>query len=312
MFNQTFSSFRFNKIKIMKKTVKILLQTTIPFTENDWHIGRFSLLRQHLASLKDENGDALYEVTARDIEKDADGNDKILSRLDESDFDELWLFAVDAGDGLTPSDCAGITRFRQRGGGIFSTRDHQDLGSSLCTVGGIGAAHFFHSKHRDPDEVRNCRDDQKTRSIDYPNYHSGANGDYQKIEAVGNEAHELLQKADGSQIEFFPAHPHEGGVGVPDGETSAKVIATGKSKVSGRDFNLIVVFERSEDRHGNRCGRGIAESSFHHLVDYNWDVEKGCPDFVEESPGSGIKNNPEILEDIKIYAANLAKWLAPD
>jgi hypothetical protein len=27
-------------------------------------------------------------------------------------------------------------------------------------------------------------------------------------------------------------------------------------------------------------GRGIAESSFHHLVDYHWDTKKGCPDFV--------------------------------
>ena len=291
---------------------KILLQTTIPFTENDWHIGRFSLLREHLASLKDENGDALYEVTARDIEKNAHGSDQILSRLDETDFDELWLFAVDTGDGLTPADCAGITKFRQRGGGIFATRDHQDLGSSLCTIGGIGAAHFFHSKQLDPDEARRCRDDRDTTNIDFPNYHSGANGDYQTISPVGNAAHELLLKPDGSLIEFFPAHPHEGGVGLPDGESSAKVIATGKSKITGKDFNLIVAFDRSKDAHGNACGRGIAESSFHHLVDYNWDTSKGCPDFVEEAPGDGYKNNPERLEDVKTYAANLAKWLAPN
>jgi len=290
---------------------KILLQTTIPYTEDDWHIGRFSLLREHLASLKDENGDALYDVTARNIEKDADGNDKILSRLDETDFDELWLFAVDTGDGLTKTDCAGITKFRQRGGGIFSTRDHQDLGSSLCTVGGIGAAHFFHSKQQDPDETRRLRDDQDTRNIDYPNYHSGSNGDYQKIEAVG-DVHELLKKSDGSAIEFFPAHPHEGGVGVPAGADSARVIAVGKSEVSGKNFNLVVAFEREEDRHGNRCGRGIAESSFHHLVDYNWNTEKGCPTFLEEPPGDGYKTTPQALEDIKTYVANLARWLAPN
>jgi hypothetical protein len=290
---------------------KILLQTTIPYTEDDWNIGRFSLLCEHLASLKDADGNALYDVTARDIEKDADGNDKILSRLDETDFDELWLFAVDTGDGLTKNDCAGITRFRQRGGGIFSTRDHQDLGSSLCTVGGIGAAHFFHSKQQDPDSARNCRDDEDTRNIDYPNYHSGSNGDYQKIKAVG-DLHELLQKPDGSAIEFFPAHPHEGGVGAPAGTDSARVIAVGKSKISGKDFNLVVAFERDEDNHGNKCGRGIAESSFHHLVDYNWDIAKGCPTFLEEPPGDGYQTNPQALEDIKTYVANLAKWLAPN
>lgn len=294
----------------MKKPIKILLQTTIPFAENDWHIERFSMLREHLASLKDENGDALYEVAARNREPDENGNDKILSVLDRTDFDELWLFAVDTGDGLSKTDCAGISRFRQRGGGIFSTRDHQDLGSSLCTVGGIGAAHYFHSKQQDPDETRRLRDDQDTKSIDYPNYHSGANGDYQKIEAV-DSADELLQRPDGSRIEYFPAHPHEGGVGVPNGEKSARVVARGRSKISGKDFNLIVAFERGTDTHGNHLGRGIAESSFHHLVDYNWDTEKGCPDFVEEAPGDGYQKNPQALDDIKTYVANLAKWLAP-
>jgi hypothetical protein len=290
---------------------KILLQTTIPYTEDDWHIGRFSLLHEHLASLKNENGDALYEITARNIEKDADGNDRVLSKLNESDFDELWLFAVDTGDGLTKNDCAGITKFRQRGGGIFSTRDHQDLGSSLCTVGGIGAAHYFHSKQNDPEDERNKRDDQVTTNINFPNYHSGANGDYQTIKIVG-EPHELLKKSDGKLIEVFPAHPHEGGVGKPENNDSARVIATGKSQISGNNFNLIVAFERSGDRHGNYCGRGIAESSFHHLVDYNWDLDKGCPTFLEEPPGDGYKKNPQALEDVKTYAANLAKWLAPN
>ncbi len=294
----------------MSNPTKILLQTTIPYTENDWHIGRFSLLHEHLASLKDEIGDALYQITARNIEKNEAGNDEVLSKLYETDFDELWLFAVDVGDGLTKMDCAGITKFRQRGGGIFSTRDHQDLGSSLCTIGGIGAAHYFNSKQNDPNDDRNCRDDQDTRNIDFPNYHSGANGDYHAIEAVG-EVHELLKKTDGSTIEYFPAHPHEGGVGVPENDDSAKVVATGTSKISGNDFNLIVAFDRSQDQHGNNCGRGIAESSFHHLVDYNWDVKKGCPDFVEESPGNGYEKNPENLNDIKTYAENLAKWLAP-
>ncbi len=294
----------------MKKPTKILLQTTIPYTENDWHIGRFSLLREHLESLTDENGDPLYQVTGRNIEKDADGSDKILSRLDNTGFDELWLFAVDTGDGLSKTDCEAISRFRQSGGGIFSTRDHQDLGSSLCTIGGIGAGHFFHSVNCDPDESRNCRDDQNTKNIDYPNYHSGNNGDYQKIESV-DTAHELLQKPDGSRIEYFPAHPHEGGVGVPDGENSAQVIAIGTSKVSGRPFNLIVAFDRKEDKHGNQLGRGIAESSFHHLVDYNWDIEKGCLDFVEEQPGNDFKKNPQALDDVKSYVTNLAKWLSP-
>lgn len=73
-------------------------------------------------------------------------------------------------------------------------------------------------------------------------------------------------------IEYFPAHPHEGSVGVPDGEKHASVIATGTSKASQRAFNLIVAFESAPDQYGNQLGRAVAESSFHHLVDYNWDT----------------------------------------
>jgi hypothetical protein len=295
----------------MRKPVKILLQTTIPDTEDDWHIGRFSLLHGTLRSLQDENGQALYAVTARNREENDSGNDVVLSGLDESDFDQLWLFAVDTGDGLSTADCEAISRFRQRGGGIFSTRDHHDLGSSLCTLGGVGEAHYFHSKNPDPDEARHIRDDQGAPAIDYPNYHSGSNGNYQKIRPEG-DLHELLRRPDGSPIEHFPAHPHEGGVGAVPDDLYSRVIATGTSETTGRSFNLVVALEGCEDRQGNHRGRAIAESSFHHLVDYNWDTDMGCPSFLEEPPGDGYKQNPEALEDIKKYVANVAKWLTPE
>ena len=296
----------------MDKPIKILLQTTIPFNEDDWHIGRFSLMTEHLQSLKNGEGDRLYEVVARNRETNEAGDDSVLSRLDATDFAELWLFAVDTGDGLTRTDCEGITRFRQRGGGIMATRDHQDLGSSLCTLGGIGRAHFFHTAHQDPDPSRNQRDDQDTEHISWPNYHSGSNGDYQPIK-VATPVHPLMhtQNKTAGVIEYFPAHPHEGGVGVPPGEDHARVIATGMSKVSGRPFNLVVAFEGCNDRHGNELGRAVAESSFHHFVDYNWDTSKGCPTFLVEPPGDEIRRDPEKLSGIKTYVSNLAKWLIP-
>ena len=284
--------------------INILLQTTIPNVEDDWNIERFSLLREHLASLDD----GLYKVTARNREPDAEGNDRVLSVLDTTDFDELWLFAVDTGDGLSKADCEGITKFHQRGGGILTTRDHEDLGSSLCTLGGVGRAHFFHTQHPEPDESRHVRDDQASTTIDWPNYHSGSNGDYQKVAAV-EPVHELLRGSSGV-IEYFPAHPHEGSVGVPEDEDRARVIATGVSQVTGRDFNLVVAFESGDDSHGNRLGRAVAESSFHHFVDYNWDTSKGCPSFLYEPPGHEIERDPERLADIKNYVSNLARWLA--
>ena len=168
----------------MAEPIKILLQTTIPPTEDDWHIGRFGLLRDYLAGLKGANGAPLTVVEARD--RAPPGRpDPVLSRLDESDYDELWLFAVDTGDGLTQEDCAGISRFRKRGGGMMVTRDHHDLGSSVCNLGGVGSAHYFHSTNPDPDPSHHANDDQDNPDIQWPNYHSGANGDYQEIQVAG-------------------------------------------------------------------------------------------------------------------------------
>jgi hypothetical protein len=295
----------------MSNPVQILLQTTIPAVEDDWNVDRFSLLSDHLNSLKDENGERLYEVTTRNREEDAAGNDPVLSTLDKSNFDELWLLAVDTGDGLSKPDCEGITRFHQRGGGILSTRDHQDLGSSLCTLGGIGRAHFFHSKNQEPDASRHVRDDQGNQDISWPNYHSGANGDYQRVTVV-EPVHELMKSAENPSgiIEYFPAHPHEGAVGVPDDAENGRVVATGVSQTTGRPFNLVVAIDGRVDAHGNRCGRAVAESSFHHFADYNWDIAKGCPTFLVEPPGHEIERDPSRLRDIKTHVANLASWLS--
>jgi hypothetical protein len=295
----------------MAKPIQILLQTTIPTTEDDWSIFRFSMLQEYLASIKDEQGNALFVITGRDRIIDLEGNDPILGSLDQSDFDELWLFALDLGDGLTAKDIAGINAFRQRGGGILTTRDHQDMGCSMCDLIDIGNIHYFNTKNPDPDESRWSRDDPYTTYISWPNYHSGANGDYQKINVV-EPVHELLKNHNSPSgvIDFFPAHPHEGGIGIPPSNPQARVIALGKSLVTGRDFNLIVAIDHHPDAAGNILGRTVATSSFHHFVDYNWDVTKGCPSFVDEPPGDGMKNEPRALEDIKTYVRNLALWLA--
>jgi hypothetical protein len=291
----------------MSRTVRILVQTTTPRRPDDWSVESLSLMTEHLAALRH---DAMrVEVTARNREVDATGNDPVLVSLDRSPFDELWLFAFDSGDGLTSAECEAIGRFRARGGGILATRDHQDMGYSLCALGGIGAAHYFQHHNPDPDPQRHAPDDTETPSISWPNYHSGRNGDFQRISALLPD-HPLLQKPSG-RIEFLPAHPHEGAVGAPADEPSARVVACGASLTTGRRFNLIVAFERSQDARGNLLGRGVAESSFHHFADYNWDTRRGAPSFVTEPEGHTMKTEPQALPDIKQYVRNLAFWLAP-
>jgi hypothetical protein len=284
--------------------IRILLQTTIPTTGDDWSIARFGRLERFLRAQTDDTGQARFQITARDRAPHG-APDPTLSTLDESDFDQLWLFAVDVGDGLTQEDCAAIGRFRRSGGGLMVTRDHMDLGSSICSLGGVGKAHHFHSRNLDPDESRRRIDDTVTSNILWPNYHSGANGDYQAIAVVGS-VHPTLADPNSptGAIRFLPAHPHEGSVSAPPDEPSARVIATGVSQATGATFNIAVAFEASDDG-----GRAIAQSTFHHFADYNWDPRDGAPSFVDEPPGRAILDHVEALADTHRYVRNIAEWL---
>jgi hypothetical protein len=283
--------------------IKVLLQTTIATTPDDWSIARFSRLGAFLREQHDSEGRPVFEVTMRDRERPGTP-DPVLASLHETDFDEMWLFAVDVGDGLTAQDCEGVSRFRRNGGGLMVTRDHMDLGSSLCTLGGVGTAHYFHSRNPDPDLARRVIDDPYTTAISWPNYHSGANGDFQKIEVDG-PVHPVLvdPTSPTGAIRFLPSHPHEGAVGAPEGE-AARVIARGTSKVSGRQFNIAVAFEPGPDR-----GPAIAESTFHHFADYNWDTRSGAPSFVTEPPAAAIMHTPQAIADTHRYVLNVARWL---
>jgi hypothetical protein len=279
--------------------MRILLQCTIPHAEDDWHVGRFALLAQELRRGAD--------VVARDLEPDARNDDPALSRLSRRDFDEAWLLGVDAGGGLSPRDIAGLNAFQAAGGGLLTARDHQNMGRWLRGIDGVGRGHFFHAADCcEPDPDRQRQDDVETTSISWPNYHSGRNGDFQRIEAVEPD-HPLLARPGGGHIELFPAHPHEGAVGAPPAEPRARVIAAGTSQTTGRRFALVVALERGTER----SGRAIAESSFHHFADYNWDPSRGAPSFVTEPTGDGMRREPRALEDIHAYVANAARWLAP-
>ena len=287
----------------MNKPIEILLQTTIEPTENDWHIGRFSMLRDYLASLRASDGSPLCRVTARDRAK-IGAPDPVLSSLDRSAYDELWLFAVDTGDGLHDDDRAGLLRFRARGGGLMITRDHMDLGCSICTLGSVGAAHVFHT-HNAVEPVP-PPDDRGTPYIHWPNFHSGPNGDAQPVEAE-LPVHPVIRDSasETGTVMYLPAHPHEGAVVAPQSDPLARVIATGRSLASGKRFNLAVAFERSDTD-----GPAIAESTFHHFADYNWDPRRGSPDFVTETPVLTLPNSPRAMGSVHCYVRNVALWLA--
>jgi hypothetical protein len=276
---------------------RILLQTTIPARSDDWDVNRFSLLATELRA-------AGHEVLARNRSDEA-GDDPVLAHLDDLDVDQLWLLAVDVGDGLTAAEADAVIRFREGGGGVLSARDHHRLGSCLLRLGSLGLVNRFHDESIDPE---NMNDDRGTPEISWPNFHSGANGDYQPV-FITEPAHELMctTRTISGRIEWFPAHPHEGLV-TPEGPF-ATVVAQGRSRATGRRFNLAVALDGETAPNGRSMGRAVAESTFHHFADYNWDLSRGAPSFVSETPGNEISSDSAPLTVFKDYVRNLATWL---
>ena len=96
--------------------------------------------------------------------------------------------------------------------------------------------------------------------------------------------------------------------GYPATDPRARSVARGRSLATGREFDLVVAFERTPEE----PWRAIAESSFHHFADYNWDTSKGAPSFVTEPEGDAIRRSPHLLDDVRSYVGNCVEWLAPD
>ncbi len=270
------------------------MATTIPTTADDWHIGRFSLLAAHLRGLG-------HAVTARDLDQ-RDGADVDIAAAAGGAYDQLWVFGVDGVGALGPADLDAIDRFRSRGGGVLLSRDHQDLGSCLGLIPGIGLTQHFHSSNQETDPERQAADDTGSPHLGWPNYHSGNNGDIQEISTL-DPLHPLVARADGSPIRWFPAHPHEGTVSAPDALPGARVVACGQSSETGRRFNLVVAIEEPGK------GRAVADASFHHFADCNWDPTAGAPSFVNEPWGDAVVRTPGARQDAERYAKNIAAFL---
>ncbi|MDB5432457.1 MAG: hypothetical protein JWP35_3573 [Caulobacter sp.] len=283
---------------------RILLKTTIPTVEDDWHIGRFSLLGEHLAGLKAADGGPRHQVTARDRQGEAQGDDPDFAALAAGEWDQLWLLAVDVTGALTDTDVANIAAFQAAGGGVLTSRDHQDLGACITRLGAVGQCQHFQTQNPEADPARHRIDDTGTPHITWPNYHSGRNGDFQAITPLVS-GHPLLMRADGHMIHYLPSHPHEGAVDAPAGLSRAVAVARGRSLTTHAPFNLMVAVERE-----GAGGRAVADSSFHHFSDCNWDPALGAPSFVDEPWGDGMVTNAVAASDARRYAENIADWLA--
>jgi hypothetical protein len=133
------------------------------------------------------------------------GPDPILSGLDRSDFDALWLFGVDVGDGLDQRDCAGIARFWRRGGGLLLTRDNLDLSRSLYRLGGVGMAHCGADEVDGASLGCECIDDGAPVTAGVPLRAPSETG-FREIEPIA-PVHATLRQSvvEGSVLRYLPA-----------------------------------------------------------------------------------------------------------
>lgn len=256
---------------------RILVQTTLRDGEGEWHIERFSAL----VSLLRAEG---HDIVARNREPGADGSDPVLSALDDSQFDELWLFAADRGNGLAPADVRGILRFRERGGGMFTSRDRENVGVSLLNLGSVGLVNHFRTYNR-----------QLRRRASRRVFKRLAESDgYERIVPL-EPVHELLRthRSPSGVIEYFPTAAHEAAISVPPYAPFARVIAVSGSGMPGASANVAIAFEDERCSDGRTCGRAVATSCLHHFADAHL---------------SGDRDEPS--EMFKDFARNIARWLA--
>jgi hypothetical protein len=117
------------------------------------------------------------------------------------------------------------------------------------------------------------------------------------------------RETESGRIEWFPAHPHEGAVSAPEGFDAARVVAQGRSAISGRPFNLAVAIEGETSAEGAPMGRAVACSTFHHFADMNWSIHAGAPSFVTDERSDEMACDPLRFQIFKGYIRNIARWL---
>ena len=267
---------------------RILLQTTIAEHPDDWDDRRFSLLADELRA-------AGHDVTARNRANRGD-DDPVLSRLDELDYDQLWLMAVDVGDGLTAAEARrhhAVPRERRRG----ADRSRPPGPGQLPAAGSDRSARSTTSTTRTPTRAR-CATTRTPRPSRGPTTTPAPTATTSRCSPTNRCTSCCAPRATASgRIEWFPAHPHEGAVSasVP----FATVLAQGRSTATGRTSTSRWCWTASAHRTAGPWAGRVAESTFHHFADYNWDLDRGAPSFVTEPPGHADQGRPVAAGDLQ-------------
>lgn len=299
-------------------------------------------------------GVQVHGMTPNVVHRDRNdgGLDQAFDDLSISKFEVLFVFGITTtGSALGAPALTKVKQFMQDGGGVFATGDHDDLGTGMSgEIPRVRAMRYWAASET-PDASDSTRvttnlpgvdrvyafndqaDDQPQRL--YPNFAVGSDGLVIVLPGGFSPArppHPLLRLADGSALDVYPDHPHEGECRIPDDLATtfdlngsdvfewpggpfafnrprpraiAHAMSAGngfgpagggpKSAVVPRSFITIAAY----DGHGGGVGRVVTDATWHHYVNINLGGMR---------PG-GVSNADMLA--IERYWANLLNWLMP-
>lgn len=278
------------------------------------------------------------------------GTDGAFDDLAITEFDVVFLFGIErTAPALGDDAVTRIKRFMQAGGGVFATGDHEDLGTGMSgQIPRVRAMRYWAAAETPDvaDETRlttNLPGDDNAYSFDdqsdrhpqrlYPNFAVGS--DVPVLVPVGGVSpgrptHPLLRQADGSALDVYPDHPHEGECRIPDDLSTVfeldgtkvpewpnggwfftrprpRAVAYAMSAGNGFTFGVekLAVVPRSfitiaaYNGHVANVGRVVTDATWHHYVNINLNGMR---------PG-GVSSADMLA--IERYWANLVNWLMP-
>lgn len=254
------------------------------------------------------------------------------------DYEEIWIFSISTISGdVSPGELAAIETFMNRGGGMFATGDHADLGAGVCeNIPRVKSMRYWRSSAGAPPVSGGQRIDTNV-----PNPAAGPDFDLQS-DAIAQRIypvwqgvydadylpHPVLEMPDGRVVTHLPDHPHEGKCRVPatldpdeyPGGIGPEIIAWGVSGGAGFSasktsitppelFPILCAY----DGHEADVGRVVVDSTWHHWLNINLNGTGSGALAGAATNGlydSGGNPTPEYLE-IQRYFQNLAAWLEP-
>jgi hypothetical protein len=285
------------------------------------------------------------QVTAR-MRHSADVQESAFSDLDVSNFDVVFLFGWNGPeDPLSSEAREKIVAFMQAGGGVFATGDHATMGAGMnSTIPRVRSMRFWAAG--DTPEAATAKRlttnlpanatfefDDQSDALPQRLYANFVIAQDQLIMQKGlipsnvRLPHPLVRMPNGSALDVYPDHPHEGECRIPSdvgttfdfrGATVSewpgsnsfgffpfpRLVASamsfgngfpGKQAVVPRAFFALVAYNGQP----KGVGRVVTDATWHHYVNVNLDgmVVGGVP--------------TADLVKIQQFYSNMARWLMP-